>query len=72
MMILDIAGGFKSLNNRRRYYSHRMIKKDKSVKFFPRERTIYCNDIDSLKKTTKRHVLLLRNNFNYNIQTYIV
>lgn len=71
MMLLDITGGVKALNDRRRYYSHRMIKKDNSVSFLPRQRTIYCNNLESLKKTTKKHVLLLKNNFHYNVQTFI-
>lgn len=62
---------FKRIKNNRRYYSHRMIKKDPAVVLKVGTRTIYCNDLSSIKKTTSKHVLLLSNNFGYNVQTYI-
>jgi len=69
------------IRHNRRYYSHRMIKKhlkkmDKKERsliiFNPRERTIFCNDVDALKPILRKHIIKLSNLFGYNIQTFPV
>lgn len=71
---------YKRLKNWRRYYSHRMIKKhlpknlpinEVPAVFSPRSKIIFCNDLEALKPILRKHILILSNNYGYNIQTFI-